>query len=110
VHINHPVRGCIIRGISDLLSSKAIADRSGSQQRAADAAAAVAFQMLSGFVAGIASPSASGAATDAAEGVAVEVSDLKALAAALLEAGAPPSIAMLFRVPHPPSVRPWTRP
>jgi nucleoside phosphorylase len=96
VHINHPVQGCVIRGISDLLSGKEKADRSGSQKRAADAATAVAFQMLSGLMAGIASPSTSAARANATEGVAVDVADLKALAAALLEAGAPPSIAMLF--------------
>lgn len=96
VHINHPVQGCVIRGISDVLSGKATADQSGSQQRAADAAAAVAFQMLSGLVAAIASPSASAAPASAAAGGAMEVANLKALAAALLEAGSPPSIAMLF--------------
>jgi nucleoside phosphorylase len=96
VHINHPVQGCVIRGISDLLSGKANADRSGSQQRAADTAAAVAFQMLSGFVAGTASPSASATLANSVEGVSLKVSDLKAIAAALLESGAPPSITMLF--------------
>src|SRR5205823_14431282 len=96
VHINHPVQGCVIRGISDLLSGKANADRRGSQKRAADGAAAVAFQMLSGLVPGIATPSTPAARANATEGVAVDVADLKALAAALLEAGAPPSIAMLF--------------
>ena len=49
VHINHPVQGCVVRGISDLLSGKASADSAGSQQRAADAASAVAFEILSGF-------------------------------------------------------------
>jgi nucleoside phosphorylase len=96
VHINHPVQGCVIRGISDLLSGKANADRSGSQQRAAGTAAAVAFQMLWGFAAGTVSPSASAALANAQGGVSLEVSDLKAIAAALLEAGTPPSIAMLF--------------
>jgi hypothetical protein len=47
VHISHPVRGCVVRGISDLLSGKTNADRAGSQRIAADAASAVAFEMLS---------------------------------------------------------------
>jgi nucleoside phosphorylase len=47
VHINHPVRGCVVRGISDLLSGKADADKAGSQPRAADAASGVAFEILS---------------------------------------------------------------
>jgi nucleoside phosphorylase len=42
VHISHPVQGCVVRGISDLLSGKANADEGGLQQRAADAASAVA--------------------------------------------------------------------
>ena len=49
VHISHPVQGCVVRGISDLLSGKANADKAGSQQRAADAASAVAFEILSGL-------------------------------------------------------------
>lgn len=96
VHINHPAQGCVIRGISDLLSGKATADRAGSQRRAADAAAAVAFQMLSGLAASATIPSASAIGVNAARGVAIDVVDLKALATALLEAGAPPSISMLF--------------
>lgn len=46
VHVNHPTQGCVVRGISDLLSGKAGADESGSQPRAADAASAVAFEIL----------------------------------------------------------------
>jgi nucleoside phosphorylase len=49
VHINPSVEGCVIRGISDLLDGKAAAEASGSQRRAADAAAAVALEMLSGL-------------------------------------------------------------
>jgi len=49
VHINPPVEACVIRGISDLLSGKKSADKSGSQERAADAASAVAFEMLAGL-------------------------------------------------------------
>lgn len=49
VHINHPTQGAVIRGISDLLSGKANADKAGSQQRAADAASAAAFEILSGL-------------------------------------------------------------
>jgi nucleoside phosphorylase len=49
VHISHPVQGCVVRGISDLLSGKANADKAGSQQRAADTASAVAFEILSGL-------------------------------------------------------------
>lgn len=46
VHINAPVQGCVVRGISDLLDGKADADKAGSQQQAADVASAVAFEML----------------------------------------------------------------
>ena len=46
VHINSPVQGCVVRGISDLLDGKAEADKAGSQERAADVASAVAFEML----------------------------------------------------------------
>ncbi|OSJ13525.1 hypothetical protein BST63_16390 [Bradyrhizobium canariense] len=49
VHINHPTQGAVIRGISDLLSRKANADKAGLQQRAADAASAAAFEILSGL-------------------------------------------------------------
>ncbi|MGB9118911.1 MAG: hypothetical protein WCC91_27275, partial [Bradyrhizobium sp.] len=77
VHINHPVQGCVIRGISDLLSGKANADRSGSQQRAADTAAAVAFQMLWGFGSGTVGPSVSAALANSAVGVSLGVSDIK---------------------------------
>jgi len=46
VHINAPVQGCVVRGISDLLDGKAAADKAGSQKQAADVASAVAFEML----------------------------------------------------------------
>jgi nucleoside phosphorylase len=46
VHINAPVQGGVVRGISDLLDGKEPADKGGSQQRAADAASAVAFEIL----------------------------------------------------------------
>ena len=42
-----------MRGISDLLSGKPRADKAGSQQRAADAASAVAFEILSGLGGGM---------------------------------------------------------
>lgn len=45
VHINS-VLGTVIRGISDRLSGKAFADKAGWQRKAADAASAVAFEML----------------------------------------------------------------
>jgi nucleoside phosphorylase len=45
VHINSVV-GTVIRGISDRLSGKAFSDKAGWQQKAADAASAVAFEML----------------------------------------------------------------
>lgn len=48
VHISHPTKGFVVRGISDLLSNKAAADKTGSQERAADAASAAAFEMLAG--------------------------------------------------------------
>jgi hypothetical protein len=50
VQISHPVQGAVIRGISDLLSGKSAADKSGSQERAADAASAVTFEILANFV------------------------------------------------------------
>jgi nucleoside phosphorylase len=56
VHISHPVQGCVVRGISDLLSGKATADGAGSQKRAADAASAVAFEILSGLGGGMGAP------------------------------------------------------
>lgn len=46
VHISHPTKGCVVRGISDLLSGKSKADKAGSQKIAADAASAVAFEIL----------------------------------------------------------------
>ena len=46
VHINAAVKACVIRGISDQLGDKAKADTAGWQERAADAASAVAFEML----------------------------------------------------------------
>jgi hypothetical protein len=49
VHLSADVRGGVIRGISDLLDGKAQADKSGSQQRAADAASAATFEILSGL-------------------------------------------------------------
>lgn len=49
VHLNLPVQGAVVRGISDLLDGKAQADKSGSQQRAADAASAAAFEILAGL-------------------------------------------------------------
>ncbi len=45
VHI-HSVLGTVIRGISDRLSGKTVADKAGWQRKAADAASAVAFEML----------------------------------------------------------------
>ena len=45
VHINS-ILGTVIRGISDLLSGKSVADKAGWQRKAADAASAVAFEML----------------------------------------------------------------
>jgi nucleoside phosphorylase len=45
VHINS-VLGTVIRGISDRLTGKAFADKAGWQRKAADAASAVAFEML----------------------------------------------------------------
>jgi nucleoside phosphorylase len=52
VQINPEVQGCVIRGISDLLDGKSLADAAGSQERAADAASAVAFEILSGLAGG----------------------------------------------------------
>jgi nucleoside phosphorylase len=45
VHINS-VLGTVIRGISDRLTGKAFSDKAGWQRKAADAASAVAFEML----------------------------------------------------------------
>jgi nucleoside phosphorylase len=52
VHINPSVQGCVIRGISDLLDRKSHTDATGSQERAADAAAAVALEILLGLDSG----------------------------------------------------------
>jgi nucleoside phosphorylase len=46
VHVNAPVQGCVIRGISDLLEGKSGSDAKGWQEIAADAASAVAFEIL----------------------------------------------------------------
>ena len=96
VHISHPVEGCVIRGISDLLSGKANADRSGSQLRAADAASAVAFEMLSELTEDtrklpIINPSKNidGDST-------LDIEALKSLSSTLLDITQPPSMAMLF--------------
>jgi nucleoside phosphorylase len=45
VHVNS-VLGTVIRGISDRLSGKATSDKAGWQRKAADAASAVAFEIL----------------------------------------------------------------
>lgn len=45
VHV-HSILGTVIRGISDRLSGKAVADKKGWQKKAADAASAVAFELL----------------------------------------------------------------
>lgn len=47
VHNNLSVKGGVIRGISDLLRGKSKADAAGSQERAADSASSVAFEILS---------------------------------------------------------------
>jgi nucleoside phosphorylase len=46
VFISPPVLGCVVRGISDLLDKKEESDKAGSQTVAADAASAVAYEML----------------------------------------------------------------
>jgi nucleoside phosphorylase len=46
-HIDSGCRAVVVRGISDLLKGKASADKQGWQKRAADAAAAFFFEMLS---------------------------------------------------------------
>jgi Phosphorylase superfamily len=43
----HIVLGIVIRGISDMLSGKSASDKAGWQTKAADAASAVAFELLS---------------------------------------------------------------
>lgn len=49
VRLNHMVHGLVIRGISDLIDDKSVADAAGSQQLAARHAAAFAFQVLATF-------------------------------------------------------------
>jgi len=49
VHLNHTVHGLVIRGISDLIDDKPVADATGWQQVAAQHAAAFAFQILATF-------------------------------------------------------------
>ncbi|WP_448204979.1 ABC-three component system protein [Azospirillum sp. sgz302134] len=46
VYKNSSVKGLLVRGISDLLKDKSITDAEGSQEIAADRAAAVAFEIL----------------------------------------------------------------
>ena len=46
VHANHSVHGLVIRGISDLIDEKLASDAAGWQKRAAQHAAAFAFQVL----------------------------------------------------------------
>lgn len=38
VHVNSPVLGCVVRGVSDLLDGKSASDQEGWQERAVDAA------------------------------------------------------------------------
>lgn len=49
IRLNHTVHGLIIRGISDLIDDKPVADAAGWQQLAAQHAAAFAFQILATF-------------------------------------------------------------
>jgi nucleoside phosphorylase len=101
IQITHPVQGCVVRGISDLLSGKADADRTGSQERAADAASAVAFQMLSGLVPQHRLSASNQGAPSSGEGEKIKLADLIALAQTLLTTGQPPSMVALFPdAPH----------
>jgi len=50
VHLNHPVQGGVVRGISDLLAKKASADARGSQELASESAAAVAFELIASLM------------------------------------------------------------
>ena len=48
-HVNPGVGALVVRGISDLIDAKTAADEGGSQERAADAASAFVFELLSHF-------------------------------------------------------------
>jgi nucleoside phosphorylase len=69
LHVNPTVHGMVIRGISDLLSGKSIADATGAQPNAARAAAAFAFAVLAKHTDAISEAAADPAPIEAAPGL-----------------------------------------
>jgi hypothetical protein len=73
--------GCVIRGISDLLNGKSASDRAGWQVRSADAASAVAFEILATLRPGAPMPARTPARTAPSGTNRIPLTDLRTWAA-----------------------------